>query len=57
MIDFTETIVLPEDELAKRRTVASADERDDVAATAFDDTLVLEDELANRRRPRSLSER
>jgi len=57
MIDFTETIVLPEDELAKRRTVASAHERDDVAATAFDDTLVLEDELANRRRPRSSSER
>jgi hypothetical protein len=54
VIDHTETIVLPEDELAKRRPARHCNARDDVAEIAFDDTLVLEDELEKYRRRRSL---
>lgn len=50
MIDYTETVVLPEDELAKRRPAGHPNARDDSAEIAFDDTLVLEDELEKRRR-------
>ena len=54
MIDHTETVVLPEDELAKRRPAGHSNARDEVAEMAFDDTLVLEDELEKHRRRRSL---
>src|SRR6185295_5770229 len=48
VIDFTETVVLPENELAKRRPPPCS--RAGAIDTAFDETLVLEDELEQRRR-------
>jgi hypothetical protein len=51
VIDLTETVVLPEDELAKRRPLPHSGA--DATDNAFDETLVLEDELEQRRRLRS----
>ena len=52
MIDHTETVVLPENELTKRRQTTRPSDRRDGAQTDFDKTLVLEDELEKRRRLR-----
>jgi hypothetical protein len=51
VIDHRDTVVLPENELTKEPRRRK--ERDDQYATDFDETLVLEDELAERRQRRS----
>jgi hypothetical protein len=51
-IDHTETLVLPESELANGWLIRRSGERDDAPDGAFDETLVLEDELETRRRRR-----
>lgn len=46
MNDFTKTVVMPENELAKRMKSPRDDEP---PPSDFDKTMVLEDELASRR--------
>ena len=57
MTDLTETAVLPDDAFAARRKAADAERHargaDDAEDTAFDRTLVLEDELGAMRRRRA----
>jgi hypothetical protein len=48
--DFSKTVVLPENELAKRMK-SPRDVGRDLPSSDFDKTLVLEDELALRREP------
>jgi hypothetical protein len=52
--DYTETVVLPESELTKAPQTPRGEPRDDGVDTAFDQTLVLNDELEKFRRRRSL---
>ncbi len=52
--DYTETVVLPENELTKDPQTPRSEQRNDAADTAFDQTLVLDDELEKFRRRRSL---
>jgi hypothetical protein len=58
MTDPTDTAVLPDDAFAARRKAADAQRHiqrgaDDAEDTAFDRTLVLEDELGAMRRRRA----
>ncbi len=51
--DHTSTVVLPENDVASGRQIRHSVEREAATYPAFDDTLVLEDELAKRRRLRA----
>jgi hypothetical protein len=52
VIDHTETVVLPENVLTNGQRPPRSGARDERTDTDFDQTLVLEDELAKRRRLR-----
>jgi hypothetical protein len=55
--DYTETVVLPESELTKDLHTPRSERRDGGVDTAFDQTLVLNDELEKFRRRRSVKSR